>query len=108
MTKADALQNVMNTLTHYRALQGAPTEIAVDCGSSDPVVLRNGWSKSSVQKTRFEQQVVFLVVGDGVGQLRMAAAKRIKHGEEWFAIDTEAIKGPEESGYWLLPVKAGA
>lgn len=107
MTKADAMQNVVNALSGYRVLHGEPSEIEVVCAYDVRATIRSGWSKSAVQKTRFERQTVFLAIDSGNQWPQLAMAKCVIYGAEWFEIDTAAIKGPEESGYWLLPVKVG-
>lgn len=104
MTKQDALTNTINALSNYRALHGAPTEIEI-AFDGDTLKLSSGWSKSSVQKTRFEKQIVFLVMDSGSQWPQLQTAFLISYGENFYPIGTAAIKGPEESGYWLLPVK---
>lgn len=102
MTKADAMKNVVDTLSGYRTLHGAPTEIEAICDRKG-IILRSGWSKSAINNNT---QTVFLVIDSGNQWPQLATAKTVVYGAEWFEIDTAAIKGPQESGYWLLPVKS--
>jgi hypothetical protein len=101
MTKAEALRNVMDALSASRALQGSPSQIEIEC-DGDWLPFSRGWSKSAINNNT---QPVFLVVDDGAQWPQLATAQRVLYGGQMVGIDTTGIKGPEETGYWLLPIQ---
>lgn len=101
MTKAEALLNVMDALSASRALQGSPSQIEIECGG-DWLPFSRGWSKSAINNNT---QPVFLVVDSGAQWPQLVAAQRVLYGGQMVAIDTAGIRKPEDSGYWLLPIR---
>lgn len=101
MTQAEALKNVMDTLTSYRALSGLPSEIDVECGEKLIRIVR-GWSKSA---THNNTRPVFIIADNGNEYPDLALAARVYYGKSIFIVTTEGIRDPETTGgYWQLPV----
>lgn len=109
MTQAEALQNVTDTLTSFRAQRGEPTEIRIYEGERS-LVIRHGWSKSSINNGT---QTVFLIASPfftypskGYPNYgRLGSIDRIDYGQAVYVISGEIQSPKEEGGYWLLPVR---
>ena len=103
MTKSEALQNVLDTLTGFRASQGAPSTIKIDCGGESPITLAQGWSKSAINNNT---QIVFLVIPkDLEDELELSNALFVRYGETVFFVSGDIVPPTEDGGYWMLPVR---
>ena len=109
MTKAEALQNVMDTLTGFRASQGAPSEIRIRRGDQS-LTIRHGWSKSHINNGT---QIVFLIAApfftfpsNGYpNNGNLGIIERVDYGDQSFLVSGDIVPPTEERGYWLLPVR---